>query len=597
MKNLKVFAKMTLMGTVMLVFVAFSIFFAIDSMDAIKEHILKEEEENIRIDYDINIKNQVNQVITLLESYNADISSGKYSKEEGMKLAADKIRDLRYGDDGYFWVDQSDGVNVVLLGSDTEGTNRMNTKDITGYEMVKDFIKGAVNNGSYFCDYKFPKEGETEPLPKRAYTQYYEPFDWVIGTGNYTDNIDNQVAEAKQVVDTYTEEKIKMFFCVCAAFSIILILFLIYIIFSITKPLKILDKNLENMSDGNFSIEVSKKYLKRKDDFGIILNIAEKMRIGISGLVQEVKNETSFITDSVGIIRLNMNDLNTQISDVSATTEQLSAAMEETAAASGDIDETVKEIETATKNVAQRAQEGAQRADNIHKKANNAKTSTDKSRKELIQQKDFIKNSLNNALEKVKVVSEISTLAESITEITTQTNLLSLNARIEAARAGEAGKGFTVVADEIMKLAEESKKNTENIKQVTEQVNEAVKSLALDAEALLTFIDNQVITSIDVFDNIANDYNDDAKEIDSLVTDFSAISQELLASITNISNSVGGISRATNESAKGTVDISGRMSDVVYISNSVNNSLHDANEIIDRLNEATKKFKLSENLN
>lgn len=204
MKNLKVTTKMSLIGLSILAFILFSIFFSIDNMNAIEKQTIKGEEENIRADYDNNIQNEVELVITLLDSYNADIQAGIYSKEEGMKLAADKIRSLRYGSDGYFWVDQSDGINVVLLGSETEGTNRLDTKDATGFEMVKDFITNAVEKGSYFSNYQYPKEGETEPKPKRAYTQYYEPFDWVVGTGNYIDNIDEQIAASKKEADQYT---------------------------------------------------------------------------------------------------------------------------------------------------------------------------------------------------------------------------------------------------------------------------------------------------------------------------------------------------------------------------------------------------------
>ena len=159
MKNLKVVTKMSLIGLIVLVFVTFSVLFSIESMNAIEQQTIKGEEESIRTDYDNSIKNEVQLVISLLDSYNADIQSGVYSKEEGMKLAADKIRGLRYGEDGYFWVDRSDGVNVVLLGSDTEGTNRLDTKDVTGYAMVEDFITSSVEKGSYFCDYQFPKEG------------------------------------------------------------------------------------------------------------------------------------------------------------------------------------------------------------------------------------------------------------------------------------------------------------------------------------------------------------------------------------------------------------------------------------------------------
>ena len=208
MKNLSVTLKMAIIGIVVIAFMMFSINFSINSMQAINTRILQEEEENIRKDYDDSIRQQVAQVIWLLDSYKADIDAGIYTKEEGMKLAADKVRSLRYGTDGYFWIDQSDGINVVLLGSDTEGTNRLDTKDVTGYAMVKDFIQGAVANGSYYSDYQYPKEGETEPMPKRAYTQYYEPFDWVVGTGNYIDNIDDQIAASTETANRFTKEKL-----------------------------------------------------------------------------------------------------------------------------------------------------------------------------------------------------------------------------------------------------------------------------------------------------------------------------------------------------------------------------------------------------
>ena len=148
MKNLSVKLKMTLIGMMVVAFMLFSILFSVRSMRAIDERILQEEEANIRADYDDCIQQQVAQVISLLESYQAEIDAGIYTREEGMKQAADKVRALRYGIDGYFWVDLSDGTNVVLLGNDIEGTNRLDTEDVTGFKMVKDSIEGAVSQGS-----------------------------------------------------------------------------------------------------------------------------------------------------------------------------------------------------------------------------------------------------------------------------------------------------------------------------------------------------------------------------------------------------------------------------------------------------------------
>ena len=592
MKNLSVKLKMTIIGLMVVAFMLFSIQFSVSSMRAIDERILQEEEANIRSDYDDCIRQQVGQVITLLKTYQEEIDAGIYTREEGMTIAADKVRALRYGTDGYFWIDQSDGTNIVLLGSDTEGTNRLGTKDINGFEMVKDFIQGAVAEGSYFCDYEYPKEGGTEPLPKRAYTEYFEPFDWVVGTGNYIDNIDSQIAASTETAHTYTNQKILLFITVCIVFAIIIVLFLIATIFNITKPLKEIGDILRSMSGGDFSVKIAEKTLHRRDDFGALSKILEKMRVNIGGLIHDVKDETNLTTESVNGISQNMIHLNTKMEDVSSTTTQLSASMDVTASTAGNINEMTKEIEYAAKNIAERAQEGAGRAEDIHKKAVNAKDSAGESKNSLVQQKKAIENSLQEALSKVKVVSEISTLAESIMEITAQTNLLSLNASIEAARAGEAGKGFAVVADEIRKLAEQSQSSTENIKKVTEQVNNSVGTLASDAEQLLSFIDTQVMDSITLFETIANDYNEDAGEIDSLVTDFSAISEELLASISNITDSLDGIAQAAQESAAGTANIANRIIEVVQISDSVNTSLKDANGIVGRLNDSTGKFQV-----
>ena len=207
MKNIKVRTKLTIIVALVLVLVASESFISIQNMNQLKNKALDTMDTSSRQNYDDSIKEQVGVVISLLSEINNEYKAGRYSLDEAKKIAADEIRQMRYGNGGYFWVDQSDGKNIVLLGNSTEGTNRMNTKDAEGYQMIKEIIRVAVQDGGGYTDYVFPKEGETEPSPKRSYSEYFKPFDWVVGTGNYTDYIDTAIAQQDEEFTSYASSK------------------------------------------------------------------------------------------------------------------------------------------------------------------------------------------------------------------------------------------------------------------------------------------------------------------------------------------------------------------------------------------------------
>lgn len=182
MKNLKMSVKLSMILVLVFIMVMGSGFSAIKGMKTISSHADDALEEEVRNQYDESIRQQVDNAISMLDQYYAAYEAGECTLEEAKKQGADMLRELRYGDSGYFWADDTEGNNIVLLGSDTEGTNRMGTKDGNGYEMVKDIIAVGQQPDGGYCDYVFPKEDGTENLPKRSYSRLYEPFGWVIGT-------------------------------------------------------------------------------------------------------------------------------------------------------------------------------------------------------------------------------------------------------------------------------------------------------------------------------------------------------------------------------------------------------------------------------
>jgi methyl-accepting chemotaxis protein len=590
MNNIKVRTKLVIVMVIALIALALCAVISNTSLSGLGDNALDIIENDMRSSYDEQIKAQVDNVISLCQSIYNRYEKGEYTLDEAKKLAADQIRDLRYGNNGYFWVDTYDGTNVVLLGNDTEGTNRMDAVDTNGFAYMQAIINAGKQEDGGFTDYVFPREGETESSPKRAYSKAFEPFGWVLGTGNYTDDIDDDVLDVKNEFSSYESNSRMAIIGIAVVMEVILISVLTLITISIVKPLKKSLAHIEEIAQGDFSKEFEQDLLKRKDDFGQLADSLEKMRSEMNNLIGEVKSEALEITGMVQEIDTSIRALDDQIENVSATTEELAAGMEETAASSEEINAMSHEIESAAKSIAERSQDGANEADEIRERAVKIKKDTDENDRRTRSIHEEINESLIKALDDIKVVDQINVLAKSIMDITGQTNLLALNASIEAARAGEAGKGFAVVADEIRVLAEQSKAAVAHIQEVTVNVTAAVENLANDAERLLEFVGNDVVESLGGFAEMANSYNSDAANVDSLVTDFSASSEQLLASINGVMDAISDVSKTATEGATGTTDIAEKVGLVVQETEAIKQKAETTYHSAEKLQKNVERF-------
>jgi methyl-accepting chemotaxis protein len=590
LNNLRVRTKLLLL--ILLIFVAISGIAVVNIQKQSEANKVSLEvlEKTIRQDYDEYIKSQVNNVISLLDGVNKKYKDGEYTLEEAKKLSADLVRGLRYKDGGYFWADTTDGQNVVLLGNKTEGTNRLNAKDVNGYEMIKDIIKNGMEKDGGYTEYWFPKEGATEASPKRAYSKYYEPFGWVIGTGNYTDNIDKIIAEQSAITNENFNKSKMLMFGILAVDLILAIAVTFVIAQEIVKGLNTAIDHMKVIATGDFSKKLPEQYINRKDDFGDLAKSMETMKSSIKVLIGRIQTEAQTLYAVVDDVDKNIFGLDNDIHRISETTEVLAASMEETAASSEELAASSEEIELAVRTIAKKSQEGSEAAAKISDRADLTKERVREAKEKTGNIISGVGKQLEKALEDAKIVEHIGVLSQSIMEITGQTDLLALNAAIEAARAGEAGKGFSVVADEVRKLAEESKDTILQIQSVTTEVMAAVQKLSDSSRNLLDFVSNEVTADYEVFMDVGNKYSQDSEYIDGLMTDFSATTEELLSSIQSIAHITSEVANASTEGAKDTVDNAERAISIKKQSNEVAELIKKSTESTMNLEREVKKF-------
>lgn len=588
--NLKIKTKVYLIAVFLLLVSVLMTGLSIRNQIIDNEKNLQKIEKDIRTSYDNNLKNQVQQVISLLTQIEAKRKNGEYTLEEAKKQGADLVRELRYGDDNYFWIDTYEGDNVVLMGKDSEGKNRYDLKDVKGKYIVRDLIKAGQQEGGGYVDYWFPKPGETEASPKRGYTLAFEPYQWVVGTGNYTDYIDKEVGALRTQANKELQASIGVYGIFFAVSFVLALLMAAFIAKILNKDFDLFRKYFNTLSTGDFTFRLPDSYAGRKDDFGLLAKDLEKMKVSVSQLISSVKFEADKINLVVDHVDEEVYKLNNNIEDVAATTQELAASMQETAASAQEMSATSEQIEEASRSIALKSQEAALQVIEISKRARDTKKSVTISQDKVEAIKNEIEGKLQEALEKAQVVTQINELAQSIMGITEQTNLLALNAAIEAARAGENGKGFAVVASEIRRLADQSKNEVENIQVIIGEVTKAVNNLSDNSGKLLNYVSTDVTESFRSFLKVVDAYQNDAIYVDGLVTDFNATSEELTASIENIMIAVNEVAKAATEGAMGTGDIAEKITDITGKSAEVTKQVKISKEASDLLKQEVSSF-------
>ena len=376
----------------------------------------------------------------------------------------------------------------------------------------------------------------------------------------------------------------------CGFFIIIVsvLLVLMYTKRNIAKPMGEIQNAMEQIAGGNLKQPYNST---RKDEIGLMFSHLNQMADSLKELIGSISSNSDQVAASA-------EELAASAEQTGKATEQIAFSVQEVAAGTDKQMQSVEESSVTISKLAVGIQEIADRVTHGMAVAADTSARADEGAENIqlaVKQMNTINDTFSDLSSTVKVLgdrsNEINQIVQVITDISSQTNLLALNAAIEAARAGEQGKGFAVVADEVRKLAEQSSNSAQQIAQlisaIQEETTKAVHSMNLAAREVSEGI-GVVNVSGDSFVKIRQSIN----EVENQFHQVSSSIQEITVATEQVVASINVISEVAEVAADGTQSVSAATQEQLASMEEISASASSLTNMAEDLQKAVGKFKI-----